>query len=104
MTPNETPFDRRTFDPPDGVASRMAWRRSVIWRANISMYPDPNMPGVAREFAIDCSGAGRPVSLISPRVGVGSPASNVAKSNRWPSTNTLATMSPPPPAIPNGTL
>ena len=30
--------------------------------------------------------------------------SKLAKSNRWPSTKTLPTMSPPPPGMPNGAL
>src|SRR5215813_3468726 len=61
------------------------------------MKPDPDIPIVFRELAIVCSVLCRPISSIVPRVGVPSSGSNVAKSNRWPSTNTLPTMSPPPP-------
>jgi len=43
-----------------------------------------------------------PISSTLPLVGSLSKGSNVRKSNRCPSTKTLATMSPPPPGMPNG--
>ena len=66
------------------------------------MNPDPNIPTVRRELAIVCSVAARPRSSNAPRVAATSAASNVAKSNRCPSTKTLLAMSPPPPT--NGLL
>ena len=68
------------------------------------MNPDPNIPSVLREFAIVWSVAGSAASFTEPRVGIVSNASKVAKSNRCASTKTFATMSPPPPGIPNGAL
>ena len=58
------------------------------------------MPIVFREFAMVCSVTGTPSSATAPRNGWGSFPPKVAKSNRCPSTKTLLTMSPLPPAMP----
>jgi len=39
---------------PGGILSRMACSSRVIWRASISIKPEPNMPTVARELAMSC--------------------------------------------------
>src|SRR5438093_12266705 len=89
---------------PGGILSRMACSSRVIWRASISIKPEPNMPTVARELAMSCRVIFWDVSFTELFVGTRSLGSNVAKSNRCPSTKTLATMSPPPPGIPKGEL
>lgn len=59
---------------------------------------------VARSLPIVCSVTGLPSSSTAPRSGTLSDESKVAKSKRWASTKTLATMSPPPPGMPKGAL
>src|SRR5262245_55069784 len=66
------------------------------------MKPEPNMPGVMRSSEMDCNVTGRPSSSTEPFVGTKSERSNVAKLKRCTRTNTLATPSPWPPAIPKG--
>ena len=53
-TPKEMPLATRGAEPPDAIVSRMACSSRVIWRASISIKPEPNMPTVARELAMSC--------------------------------------------------
>ena len=57
------------------------------------------MPRVRRSSAIDCTVTAFPTSSRAPLVPIKSALSKVAKSKRCPSTNTLATISPPPPDL-----
>ena len=89
-------------DVPGAVASRIVSRSAVIWRASISMKPEPNMPTVLRELPMLCSETGMPRSSNELFAGSVSFRLNVAKSKRWASTKTFPTISPPPPI--SGTL
>ena len=104
MKPKETPLVTRARAPPAGVASRIACKSVVIWRASISINPEPTMPRVARRLATVCNVTACPNSSTLPLVGSRSAGSKVTKSNRWPKTKTLVTKSPPPPAMPKGAL
>src|SRR5215470_7119244 len=97
--PKEMPFDERALACPGAILSRSFCRSAVICRASISMNPEPNIPMVFRELAIDWRFVGRPSSSISPFVKIPSSSLNVAKSKRCPRTKTLSTMSPPPPTL-----
>ena len=97
IVPKLTPFAVRgpKTSSPASCAAAIAFARVscssvVISRASISMKPAPNMPSVLRSLA---TFSRKCVSLLSPAL-VGSKLTN---GKRWPSTNTFATLSPPPP-------
>jgi hypothetical protein len=50
--PNEMPFDINALAVPGAVAAADACKSAVIWRASISMNPEPNVPMVLRELPI----------------------------------------------------
>ena len=97
ILPDDMPFEIKACAVPGGVASRIACRSPVIWRASISMKPEPNMPTVLRELAMLCSETGIPRSSKALFTGSVSFRLNVAKSKRWARTKTFPTISPPPP-------
>ena len=76
------------------ASARIACRSRVISRAKSSMKPAPNMPSVLRSLATWSRKWSSKPSPASP--------SKFTNGKRWPSTNTLATLSPPPPR--RGTL
>ncbi len=65
--PNETPVETSAAVCPGSRRSRMDIRSTVIWRASISMKPEPNMPIVARLSEMDSSCANSPFSMSAPR-------------------------------------
>ena len=69
MWPKEIPFEVKARVCPGAVMSRAARRSAVIWRASISMNPEPNIPIVARELK-DCRSTGDPRSSSAPRSGM----------------------------------